>query len=71
MTSELAAPRADAALRSSAASADQLDPHHARRWWILGVLGIAQIMVVLDATVVNIALPTAQRSASPTRTGSG
>ncbi len=35
---------------------------HARRWWILAVLGIAQLMVVLDATVVNIALPTAQRA---------
>ncbi|WP_073388281.1 MFS transporter [Jatrophihabitans endophyticus] len=33
---------------------------HAKRWWILAVLGIAQLMVVLDATVVNIALPTAQ-----------
>src|SRR5215469_15254510 len=33
----------------------------ARRWWILGVVGLAQLMVVLDATVVNIALPTAQR----------
>jgi EmrB/QacA subfamily drug resistance transporter len=36
------------------------NPHHDRRWWILAVLGIAQLMVVLDATVVNIALPTAQ-----------
>lgn len=38
-------------------------PHsaqHSRRWWILAVLGVAQLMVVLDATVVNIALPTAQ-----------
>src|SRR5580658_7841630 len=33
-----------------------------RRWWVLGVLGIAQVMVILDSTVVNIALPTAQRS---------
>ena len=31
-----------------------------RRWWILAVLGIAQLMVVLDSTVVNIALPHAQ-----------
>jgi MFS family permease len=31
-----------------------------KRWWILAILGIAQLMVVLDATVVNIALPTAQ-----------
>jgi len=36
------------------------NPHHARRWLILGVIGIAQLMVVLDATIVNIALPSAQ-----------
>ena len=36
------------------------NPHHARRWSILGVLGLAQLMVVLDATIVNIALPSAQ-----------
>ncbi|WP_067680565.1 MFS transporter [Nocardia miyunensis] len=33
---------------------------HALRWWVLAVLGVAQLMVVLDATVVNIALPDAQ-----------
>ena len=33
---------------------------HDRRWLILAVLSIAQLMVVLDATVVNIALPSAQ-----------
>jgi EmrB/QacA subfamily drug resistance transporter len=33
----------------------------ARRWWILGVVGLAQLMVVLDATIVTIALPSAQR----------
>jgi EmrB/QacA subfamily drug resistance transporter len=32
----------------------------ARRWLILGVVCLGQLMVVLDATVVNIALPTAQ-----------
>ncbi len=32
-----------------------------RRWLVLGVIAIAQLMVVLDATVVNIALPSAQR----------
>ena len=31
-----------------------------RRWLILGVVCLAQLMVVLDATVVNIALPSAQ-----------
>jgi EmrB/QacA subfamily drug resistance transporter len=36
------------------------NPHHRRRWIILIVLCIAQLMVVLDATVVNIALPSAQ-----------
>jgi EmrB/QacA subfamily drug resistance transporter len=36
------------------------DPHHDRRWLILAILGIAQLMVVLDATIVNIALPSAQ-----------
>lgn len=30
------------------------------RWWVLAVIAIAQLMVVLDSTVVNIALPTAQ-----------
>jgi len=33
---------------------------HAARWWVLVVLGVAQLMVTLDATVVNIALPAAQ-----------
>ena len=40
----------------SGASAEP-DP---RRWLILIVIAIAQLMVVLDATVMNIALPSAQ-----------
>ncbi|GAA1374574.1 MFS transporter [Streptomyces beijiangensis] len=32
-----------------------------RRWWGLAVIALAQLMVVLDATIVNIALPSAQR----------
>ena len=31
-----------------------------KRWWILAVIALAQLMVVLDATMVNIALPSAQ-----------
>lgn len=31
-----------------------------RRWWTLSVLSLAQLMVALDATVINIALPQAQ-----------
>jgi EmrB/QacA subfamily drug resistance transporter len=40
-------------------------PPHERanhRWWVLAVIAIAQLMVVLDATVVNIALPSAQKA---------
>ncbi len=45
-------------LRAARASATP-DP---RRWLILGTVGLAQLMVVLDATIVNIALPSAQRA---------
>lgn len=31
-----------------------------RRWWALVTVGLAQLMIVLDMTVVNIALPAAQ-----------
>ncbi|NAZ80827.1 DHA2 family efflux MFS transporter permease subunit [Kineococcus sp. R8] len=38
------------------------DPGSSRaKWVVLAVLCLAQLMVVLDATIVNIALPTAQR----------
>ncbi|MEU5087431.1 MFS transporter [Streptomyces sp. NPDC021356] len=37
-------------------------PSDAHRWWALVVIAIAQLMVVLDATIVNIALPSAQRA---------
>jgi EmrB/QacA subfamily drug resistance transporter len=30
------------------------------RWFVLALIGVAQLMVVLDATIVNIALPSAQ-----------
>jgi len=43
----------------SATAGEAPDP---RRWLILAVVGLAQLMVVLDATIVNIALPSAQRS---------
>ncbi len=36
------------------------NPHHKSRWAILAILGLAQLMVVLDGTIVNIALPSAQ-----------
>lgn len=33
-----------------------------RRWWILVVVALTQLVVVLDGTIVNIALPQAQQS---------
>ena len=43
-------------------SIDQDGTAGRRRWLVLGVIGIAQLMVVLDVTVMNIALPSAQRA---------
>ncbi|GGO89161.1 MFS transporter [Wenjunlia tyrosinilytica] len=37
------------------------DPH-AKRWTALIFIALAQLMVVLDATIVNIALPSAQKA---------
>jgi MFS family permease len=37
-------------------------PPDRRRWLILGTVGLAQLMVVLDTAIVNIALPSAQRA---------
>ncbi|WP_432816366.1 MFS transporter [Streptomyces anulatus] len=31
-----------------------------RRWWALAVIALTQLVVVLDATIVNVALPQAQ-----------
>src|SRR5690242_9188760 len=42
--------------------ATSVDSARDRRWLILGVIGLAQLMVVLDLTVMNIALPSAQRA---------
>ncbi len=41
------------------ADRDELDP---KRWSILAVVVVAQLMVVLDASIVTIALPSAQRA---------
>jgi MFS family permease len=38
-----------------------IDDGTARRWWILAVVCLAQLMDGLDVTIVNIALPSAQR----------
>jgi EmrB/QacA subfamily drug resistance transporter len=41
---------------------DSTRPPDRRRWLALAVIAIAQLMVILDATVVNIALPSAQHA---------
>ncbi|GLY89021.1 MFS transporter [Actinoallomurus iriomotensis] len=45
--------------RPQAAGATAADP---RRWLILAVIAAAQLMVVLDLTVMNLALPSAQHA---------
>ena len=52
--------RTDLGIGTGSRAMARADPHYERRWWILAILGIAQLMVVLDTTVVNIALPHAQ-----------
>jgi EmrB/QacA subfamily drug resistance transporter len=47
----------DGATRASSSSPT---PPPSRRWWTLTTVALAQLMVVLDSTVVNIALPAAQ-----------
>jgi MFS family permease len=49
---------ATAAAAPNAGSDTTLDP---RRWKALAVLAVAQFMVVLDASIVNVALPSIQR----------
>ena len=45
-----------------AASATPNSHGPANRWAVLALLGVAQLMVVLDVTIVNIALPSAQQA---------
>jgi EmrB/QacA subfamily drug resistance transporter len=47
---------------SSPAAQGLQTPPADRRWLVLVIVAIAQLMVVLDATIVNIALPSAQRA---------
>ncbi|WP_460072925.1 MFS transporter [Streptomyces sp. YKOK-I1] len=52
---------ADTVAPEGAGSPPTTDGAPRHRWWILAVIGVAQLMVVLDATIVNIALPSAQK----------
>ncbi|MGH2865601.1 MAG: MFS transporter [Solirubrobacteraceae bacterium] len=44
----------------SISTVTQIHTKEPSRWSVLALLGVAQLMVVLDATIVNIALPSAQ-----------
>jgi EmrB/QacA subfamily drug resistance transporter len=48
-------------METTSASTIQAPPDP-RRWLILGTVGLAQLMVVLDIAIMNIALPSAQRA---------
>ena len=37
-----------------------VQPRRDRRWWLLVVVGLAQLTIILDTTIINIALPSAQ-----------
>src|SRR5450432_1208710 len=40
-----------------------------RRWWILAVLCLSVLLVVVDNTIVNVALPTMSRQLSASTSG--
>jgi hypothetical protein len=49
-------------VRTPSATLDRRTASAARRWLVLVVVAVAQLMLVLDATIVNIALPSAQQA---------
>src|SRR5580692_7183879 len=46
---------------SPSAAQSEMAAHQARRWWILPVLCLSVFLVVVDNTIVNVALPTLNR----------
>src|SRR6266496_2746122 len=48
--------------KASSATLDRRTAPAERRWLVLVVAAVAQLMLVLDGTIVNIALPSAQRA---------
>ncbi|MEU8812955.1 MFS transporter [Actinoplanes sp. NPDC048796] len=47
---------------SDAHRTPDISPKSRSRWLALAVIAVAQLLIVLDATIVNIALPTAQKA---------
>jgi EmrB/QacA subfamily drug resistance transporter len=48
-------------MNATAASAERQAKAYARRWWILLVLSLSLVIIVVDNTIVNVALPVLQR----------
>ena len=48
---------------------DSHQPHHLRRDVILAVASVAQFMVVLDVTIINVALPQMRSALGMSTTG--
>ena len=44
-------------------AASFIDENH-RKWWTLAAVSFGLFMIMLDNTIVNVALPTIQRSTS-------
>ncbi len=42
-----------------------LERARSHRWWTLSVVSLVELMVLLDVTVVNVALPRAQLALHP------
>ena len=45
------------------------DRAYERRWWILGVLCFSLLVIVLDNTILNVAIPTIVRDLDATKIG--
>ncbi|HEX6454279.1 MAG TPA: MFS transporter [Trebonia sp.] len=54
--------RAKVSARSSANASRETRAGSDRRWWILAVLCLSVLLVVVDNTIVNVALPTISRN---------
>src|SRR5262249_45659810 len=58
----IASPPLEAGLAPGDALSDELPDHvHQRRWWTLGVLCLSLVIIALDNTILNVALPTLVR----------